>query len=130
MITGVGVHYGPSEIVNITHQQYARNLIIGQRMLPQTFVRAADARPMDIQDYLLADLRWKILAFLGTLDGSRLARVQQLAEQLNEPTSFLRKFSVNGRISPMFDITAIASGNKSEFNYLIVPDLFRPHWSK
>ena len=124
------MRYEPSEIVNVTHQQCARNLIIGQRVLSQTFIRAADARPMDIQDYLPADFRWKILAFLGCLDGSRLARVQQLAKQLNERTSFLQKFSRGSQISQMFDITGIASGNKSDFDYLNVPELFRPHWSK
>ncbi|KIM53930.1 hypothetical protein SCLCIDRAFT_1222455 [Scleroderma citrinum Foug A] len=128
--SGIGVHYEPSEIVNIKHQQCARNLVIGQRMLPQIFVRAADARPVDIQDLLPADMRWKILVFLGTLDDSRLPRVELLAKELNEPTSFLRKYPVEGHIPQMFDIIAIVAGNKSNFNYLSVPDLFRPHWSK
>ena len=99
-------------------------------MLPQIFIRAADARPVDIQDLLPADIRWKILVFLGTLDESRLPRIELLAKELNEPASFLRKYPVDGDISRMFDIIAIAAGNKSNFNYLGVPDLFRPHWSK
>jgi len=130
LISGVGVHYEPSEIVNIKHQQCARNLVIGQRMPPQIFVRAADARPVDIQDLLPADIRWKILVFFGILDESRLPGVQLLAENLNEPTSFLRKYPVDGQIPQIFDIIAIIAGNKSTFNYLNVPDFFRSHWSK
>jgi len=126
-ISGVGVHYEPYEIVNIKHQKCARNLIIGKRMLPQRFVRAADARPVDIQDFLPADIRWKILVFLGTLAESRLPRVELLAKELK---NLLRKFTLYGPIPQMFDIIAIVVGNKSKFNYLIVPDLFRPHWSK
>ena len=96
-------------------------------MLPQIFVRAADARPVDIQDLLPADIRWKILIFIGALDESRLPRVQLLAKELK---SFLRKYPVYGYIPQMFDIIAIVAGNKNKFNYLDVPDLFRPHWSK
>ena len=99
-------------------------------MLPQIFIRAADARPVDIQDLLPANIRWKILVFLGTLDESQLPRIELLAKELNEPASFLRKYPVDGQISRMFDIIAIVAGNKSDFNYLSVPDLFRPHWSK
>ena len=124
------MHYGPSEIVNIKHQQCARNLVIGQRILPQIFVRAADARPVDIQDLLPADIRWKILVFFGILDESRLPRAKLLAKDLNEPTSFLRKYPVDGQIPRIFDIIAIVAGNRSNFNYLNVPAFFRPHWSK
>lgn len=127
---GVGVHYGPSEIVNDKHQQCAKNLTIGKRMPPRMFVRTADARPMDIQDLLPSDLRWKILVFVGTLNESRRPEVELLAIELNEPTSFLRKYPADGQISQMFDITAIMAGNKKDANYLHVPVLFRPHWSK
>ena len=129
-ISGVGVHYEPSEIVDIKHQQCARNLVIGQRMPPQIFVRAADARPVDIQDFLPADIRWKILVFFGILDESSLPSAKLLAKELNKPTSFLRKYPVDGHIPRMFDIVAIVAGNKSNFNYLNVPDFFRSHWSK
>ena len=99
-------------------------------MPPQIFVRAADARPVDIQDFLPADIRWKILVFFGILDESSLPSAKLLAKELNKPTSFLRKYPVDGHISRMFDIVAIVAGNKSNFNYLNVPDFFRSHWSK
>jgi len=128
--SGIGVHYGPSAIVNTKHQECARNLVIGDRMPPQIFVRAADSQPVEIQDLLPADIRWKFLIFLGILDESRLPGVKVLAKELDEPTSFLRKYPIDGQISLMFDIIAIVSGNKIDFNYLNVPDTLRPHWSK
>ncbi|KAL4065933.1 FAD binding domain-containing protein [Scleroderma citrinum] len=128
--SGIGVHYGHSAIVNTKYQTCARNLAIGQRMVPQIFIRAADARPVEIQDLLPADIRYKILVFLGTLDESQLLRVDTLAKELNEPTSFLRKYPVDGQTSLMFDIITIVAGNKDNFNYLNVPEIFRPHWSK
>ncbi|KIM62707.1 hypothetical protein SCLCIDRAFT_24775 [Scleroderma citrinum Foug A] len=112
--SGVGVHYGPSEIVNIKHQQCARNLVIGQRILPQIFLIFVG----------------RFSFFFGILDESRLPRAKLLANDLNEPTSFLRKYPVDGQIPRMFDIIAIVAGNRSNFNYLNVPAFFRPHWSK
>ncbi|KIM55982.1 hypothetical protein SCLCIDRAFT_133449 [Scleroderma citrinum Foug A] len=128
--SGIGVHYGPSAIVITKHQECARNLVIGDRMLPQIFVRAADSRPVEIQDLLPADIRWKVLVFLGILDESHLPGVKALAEELDEPTSFLRKYPIDGQIPLIFDIISIVSGDKTVFNYLNVPDIFRPHWSK
>ncbi|KAG6336454.1 hypothetical protein ID866_2625, partial [Astraeus odoratus] len=128
--SGIGVHYAPSAIVNTKHQGCAENLIIGQRMLPQMFIRAADSLPVEIQDLLPADVRYKILVFLGTLDEARLPEVYALAGELDEPTGFLRRYSPDGQISVVFDIVAIAVGNKNNFNFMTIPELFRPHWSK
>ncbi|KAI5996972.1 FAD binding domain-containing protein, partial [Pisolithus albus] len=48
--SGIGIHYGPSIIVNAKHQCCAENLVVGQRMIPQVFVRAADARTYSSHD--------------------------------------------------------------------------------
>ncbi|KAI6107750.1 FAD binding domain-containing protein, partial [Pisolithus croceorrhizus] len=130
--SGMGIHYDPSMIVNAKHQSCAENLIVGQRMLPQVFVRAADARPVEIHDLLPADTRFKILIFLGSMaEESRLAEINALADELSSPTGFLRKYSVESQTpSPMSDLTTIVVGNKEKFNYLNVPLVFRPHWSK
>ncbi|KIO07031.1 hypothetical protein M404DRAFT_137441 [Pisolithus tinctorius Marx 270] len=129
-ISGIGVHYYPSAIVNTKHQTSAKNLVIGERMPPQIFIQGADARPVEVHDLLPADTRFKILVFLGPLDGSRLVKVNGLANDLDAPTSFLRKYSIDGQFSHIFDIISIAQGDKFVFNYLHVPQIFRPHWSK
>lgn len=128
--SGIGVHYSPSVIVNTKHQKCAKNLIIGERMLPQVFVRAADTRPVEIQDLLPADTRFKILVFLGSTKESRLMEINTLVNELSLPTSFLRKYPMGGQASLMFDIITIVAGDKQNFNYLSVPVIFRPHWSK
>jgi phenol 2-monooxygenase len=45
----------PSAIVDTIHQGCAPNTIISERMLPQIFVRAAGACPVEIQDMLPVD---------------------------------------------------------------------------
>ncbi|KAI6094993.1 FAD binding domain-containing protein [Pisolithus sp. B1] len=130
--SGMGIHYGPSIIVDTKHQSCAENLVVGQRMLPQVFVRAADARPVEIHDLLPADTRFKILLFLGFMEEeSRVVEINALAEQLSSPAGFLRIYSTGGQTSAsMFDLITIVVGNKDNFNYLNVPLVFRPHWSK
>ncbi|KAI6033585.1 hypothetical protein PISMIDRAFT_198051 [Pisolithus microcarpus 441] len=130
--SGMGIHYGPSMIVNAKHQCCAENLVVGQRMIPQIFVRAADARPMEIHDLLPADTLFKILIFLGSAnEESRLAEINALANELSSPTSFLQRYSADGQPSAsVFDLITIVAGNKENFNYLSIPQVFRPHWSK
>ncbi|KAG9313173.1 putative phenol 2-monooxygenase [Chiua virens] len=128
--SGIGVHYSPSAIVDAKYQRYAEKLVIGERMLPQVFVRAADFRPINIHDMLPADMRFKVLFFVGYLTEERVAELNSLAEELSKPASFLRKYNTDGIISTEFDIITITAGTKEEVNYLTVPSIFRPHWSK
>lgn len=96
-------------------------------MLPHAFIRAADARPFDIQDMLLADTRFKVLVFAGdTSDDRQFSRVQALAESIEKPDSFYKKFGGQ----EVFDIVSISSAGKEKVNYTDMPPLFRTHWSK
>ena len=99
-------------------------------MHPQIFVRAADIRPVEIQDLLPADVRFKVLFFVGNLTETRIVELNSLAEELNKPSSFFHRYSADENISTVFDIITIASGKKDDINYLRVPAFFRPHWSK
>ncbi|KZT01969.1 uncharacterized protein LAESUDRAFT_730674 [Laetiporus sulphureus 93-53] len=129
-MSGIGVHYILSAVVHTQHQAYASNLIIGQRMVPHTFVRAADARPYEIQDLLPADTRFKIIVFTGDArDKSQLDRVMKLAADLEHPNAFLNRFSKGG-IASIFDILCISAAKKGSLSYTDLPVLLRPHWSK
>ncbi|KZT67328.1 hypothetical protein DAEQUDRAFT_673415 [Daedalea quercina L-15889] len=128
--SGVGVHYQPSAIVNPEYQSFARNLIVGQRVPPRVFVRAADAWPLDIQDLLPSDARFKILLFAGDIvDPAQSERVRQLAEEMGRPEGFLKRFS-KGSVETMFEVLTIASGDKFKVITTPVPSIFRSHWSK
>ncbi|KZT07230.1 uncharacterized protein LAESUDRAFT_120001 [Laetiporus sulphureus 93-53] len=129
-MSGIGVHYLPSAVVHTQHQAYASNLIIGERMVPHVFVRAADARPYEIQDLLPADTRFKILVFTGDIrDKLQPDRVTKLAADMEQPNAFLKRFSKGG-IDSVFDILCINAGKKGSLNYTDFPALLRPHWSK
>ncbi|KAG9313169.1 putative monooxygenase [Chiua virens] len=128
--SGIGVHYSQSAIVNTKYQRCAKNLVIGERMLPEIFVRSANIVPINIHDMLPADIRFKVLFFVGHLTKTKIAELNSFAEELSKPTSFLHKYSVDGNISTVFDIITIVAGTKENVNYLMVPAILRPHWSK
>ncbi|KAK1231895.1 hypothetical protein PQX77_004986 [Marasmius sp. AFHP31] len=125
--SGTGVHYEKSDIVDTRYQSLAPELIIGERVPPETLVRAADGRPYNIQDLLPSDAKFKVLVFTGdTSDSSQLARVEQLADGIEGSSSFLTKAASKS----MFDFIAISSTDKKRIVYNAIPSLLRSHWSK
>ncbi|KAF9648655.1 hypothetical protein BDM02DRAFT_3155659 [Thelephora ganbajun] len=132
--SGIGIHYAPSTITDVTYQFLAPGLPIGQRIIPQILIRAPDSRPYELQDLCPADAKFKILIFLGDIaDPVQAERAQKFAEALGKPGSFLSKY---GRTKPgmvgwkVFDLLTICATRKEVVNYLDVPAFLRPHWTK
>ncbi|GJE93871.1 phenol 2-monooxygenase [Phanerochaete sordida] len=126
--SGIGIHYAPSPVVHTQHQAHARALVVGQRMRPHVFVRAADARPFEVQDLCPADTRFKVLVFAGdTSDAAQRARVQALADAVEQ--GFYRRFG-GAEPGKVFDVLAISSAPKDKVDYTDLPPVFRTHWSK
>jgi len=121
-------------ITDVTYQSLAPGLLIGQRLIPQTLIRAADSRPYEIQDLCPADVKFKILLFLGDItDPPQAERAQKLADALGRPESFLTKYgrSKQGVAGwKVFDLLNICATRKEVVNYLDVPAFLRPHWTK
>lgn len=129
--SGIGVHYGPSVTVVNAHQSLATNLIIGERVPPQKFVRGADASSCELQDLLPSDFSYKLIVFTGNLnDPLQQERIASVVKALERPESFLTKYASNSQAKSRFDIITVCKGKKEEFDYLKVPKLLRPHWSK
>ncbi|KAF9474825.1 hypothetical protein BDN70DRAFT_815025 [Pholiota conissans] len=125
--SGIGIHYADSIITQSQSQSTALNLKIGERLLPQVFMRAADTRPVEIQDLCPSDGRFKILVFMGnTSQKTVLERAHSVAEELG---SLLSKFA-NGNVFLLFDILSISSAKKADVRYNHLPFLLRSHWSK
>ena len=125
--SGIGIHYAESLLTDVTHQKLAANLIIGQRVLPQIFLRAADSRPVEIQDLLPSDARFKLLVFTGdSCSPMQLEKVRKTTEELDSVLTAL----TGGRIFEFFDILSISATTKTKVRYNDLPALLRSHWSK
>jgi len=116
--SGIGVHYAPSVITETTHQAAAPSLIIGQRLLPHILVRAADAREVNIQDLAPSDGRFKLFVFPGS-------DAHKVAAHLDRPDCFF-----NNKHRDAFDVVTVLQGCKNTVDYLELPPVLRPHWSK
>ncbi|EIW75095.1 hypothetical protein CONPUDRAFT_85427 [Coniophora puteana RWD-64-598 SS2] len=134
--SGIGVHYSPSVAVKNTHQALASKLVIGERVPPQVFVRAADAWPFELQDLLPSDFKFKLLVFTGDHNvPAQQARVRAFAEGLEKPGSFYTRYAPPGTggkgavVQNRFEVITIWDGKKEEVNYLDIPAVLRPHWT-
>jgi len=126
-VTGIGVHYEPSIVVKNVHQASAS---VGERMRPHIFIRAADARPYELQDLLPADARSKIIVFAGdTSDEEQLSRIRALADEMTKTSAFVARFG-HGSLETVFDFITISSATKYNVLWTDLPELFSSHWSK
>ncbi|QRV88565.1 phenol 2-monooxygenase [Ceratobasidium sp. AG-Ba] len=130
--SGIGIHYAPSAIVDPSHQALATKLIVGQRLVPQTVIRTADARPFEIQDLIPSDIRYKILIFAGnTKDPIQKARLQAFADELEKPERFYKKYTPkDAPVDTVFEILSFSTMTKNTGDYTDLPPTLRTHWSK
>ncbi|QRV88493.1 phenol 2-monooxygenase [Ceratobasidium sp. AG-Ba] len=149
--SSIGVHYAPSAIVDPSYQALATKLIVGQRLIPQTVIRTADARPFEIQDLVPSDMRYKILVFAGdTKDPAQKARLQAFADELEKPERFYKKYTPkDAPVDTVFEILSFRLASSrlrsrlerySQYNrgamsggagdYTDLPPTLRTDWSK
>ncbi|PPQ75444.1 hypothetical protein CVT26_016218 [Gymnopilus dilepis] len=125
--SGIGICYADSSITNLKFQSIAKNLLIGQRLVPQVFLRAADGRPVEIQDLIPSDSRFKVLVFTGnSSDAGQLQKVKDVSQELEDALSRLSA----GRTSSFFDTIPISSAKKTVVRYNDLPKFLWSHWSK
>ncbi|KAG1778840.1 FAD binding domain-containing protein [Suillus placidus] len=127
--SGIGIHYHPSVAVNDRNQELASGLVLGKRVPPHKFMRAADACPFELQDLLPSDFLFKLLIFTGEFsDPLQQARVESMVMDMQKPGSFLNRYATPS--NSRFDIITIIKGQKERFDFLRLPTLLRSHWSK
>ncbi|KAL5492636.1 hypothetical protein ACEPAI_4083 [Sanghuangporus weigelae] len=149
--SGIGIQYSPSQLTHPANQALAAQIEIGKRMPPQVVLCAANGRPYELQDFLPADTRFKIVVFAGDLDAQvQRGRVEAFASGLGSEGGVLHKFGdkrgnksgekEGGEVKSMrkgkkpweevFEILTIMVGKKETVNYTSVPAVLRSHWSK
>ena len=116
-MSGIGIHYEPSVIVDSRHQSCASKVVVGERMIPHDFIGAANAVPVNIHDMLPSDTRFKILVFTGDIgvEGT-MSRVCALAERMDAPAGFLKRFW-KGAYRDMFDVLCICATKQDRMDF-------------
>ncbi|EJF56271.1 thioredoxin-like protein [Dichomitus squalens LYAD-421 SS1] len=129
-LSGIGIRYEPSTVVNNKHQACASKLIVGERVTPRDFVYAANVNPVNLHDVLPSDMRVKILVYAGDIKvEASMKRLHALGENMGTSNSFLWRFG-QGAYEKVFDMLCICATKKDDMDFTDVPKFFRSHWSK
>ena len=106
-------------------------------MPPLTVVRAADARPYDLQELIVSDTRFKLFIFAGNVSGdaAQKDRLDAFVAEATSPSGFLARYGRRrGEDSALswdatFETFTILQDTKEDVEYTAVPSSLRPHWS-
>ena len=131
-MSGIGVRYADSAIINSKHQSHAQHLVIGERVPPQMVICAADGGPYELQDLLPSDTRFKVLVFAGdTLCVEQLSRINLLAYELLGEGGILSRYAPRDLGLPsIFDVLTLSTAPLKQMRVGDLPKSLRSHWSK
>ena len=116
-LSGIGIRYEPSVLVNPEHQACASKLVVGECMIPRDLVYAASINPVNLHDVLPSDMRFKILVFAGDIKvAAAMNRLLTLAEKMDSPESFLWRFG-QGVHEKVFDFLCICATKKDNMDF-------------
>jgi phenol 2-monooxygenase (NADPH) len=108
-------------------QHLSSDIKIGMRMPSFQVLNQADARPLQFQELLKSNGRWRIVLFAGDLQNPhQWSRMTNLAQTLSHPLSFLSRY--NGRSGPnsTIEILTLHSSPRTSIEFLDLPDIFHP----
>ena len=125
---GVETTYGRSIITGDgTHQHLAAGLLVGKRFHSAPVIRLADARPMQLGASLVADGRWRLIAFAaaedqGLSDGAVAALCRFLETAAQSPLAPFR----DGDTDAVIDTLAVFQTSHRDLDISAMPPLLLP----
>jgi len=127
---GVETRYDPSLITgDDRYQNLAKGLTVGKRFHSAPVIRLADALPLHLGHTLLADGRWRLIAFAPAGDtGQPDGAIAQLAGFLaNDDQSPFRRYTSDTQdIDSVFDLRAVFQASHHDMNVNALPALLCP----
>lgn len=127
---GVETTYDGSAIIGPDrHQHLAAGQIIGKRFHSAPVIRLADAKPLQLAQELLADGRWRVVAFAGAGDdGTAGGAVARLCGFLSDdPASPLNRFTPPGADpDTVIDLRAVFQQSHRDLDLAAMPALLLP----
>jgi phenol 2-monooxygenase len=128
---GTATQYTPALLTGqATHQDLATGLHIGTRFHSVPVVRIGDGKQVQLGTTLLADGRWRLIAFAGQGDtAGEDSPVRKLCNYLAEsPHSPLKNHTPAGAdIDAVFDVRAVFQQNHHQLAITAMPELLFPH---
>ena len=131
---GTATHYKPAQNSwSLTgaalHQGLATGLQIGKRFHSAPVIRIGDGKQIQLGETLLADGRWRLLAFAGRGDagapGSPIATLCQFLS--DSPESPVKRYTPTGSdVDSVFDVRAVFQQSHHQLAITTLPELLFP----
>jgi len=128
---GTATHYKPSLLTGApTCQHLAEGFVIGMRFHSAPVIRIGDGKQIQIGETLLADGRWRLVAFAGSGDmAAPDSSIAKLCRFLGEsPESPIRRYTPPGAdVDAVFDVRAVFQQSHHQLAVTALPELLFPH---
>ncbi len=124
---GTATHYKPALLTGpSTHQHLATGLTIGKRFHSFPVVRIGDGKTVQLGSALLADGRWRLLAFAGQSDTAGAdSPIHPFCKALQ--ASLLKRYTpANADIDAVFDVRAVFQQSHHQLAITAMPELLFP----
>lgn len=128
---GTATRYLPALLTGAsTHQHLAKGLTVGTRFHSAPVLRMGDGKLMQLGQTLLADGRWRLIAFAGQSDKAQATSpLGKLCNYLTEsPQSPIKRYTPAGAdIDAVFDVRAVLQQSHHELSIDAMPELLFPN---
>ena len=128
---GTATHYKPALLTGkATLQHLAPGFVVGTRFHSAPVIRIGDGKQMQLGETLMADGRWRLLAFAGSSDlaatGSSIAKLCQFLS--DSPESPLKRYTPTGAdVDSVIDVRAVFQQSHHTLAVTALPELLFPH---
>jgi len=131
---GTATHYKPALLTGESvHQGLATGFHIGKRFHSVSVTRIGDGKQVQLGSTLLADGRWRLMAFAGEGDrGAADSPIGKLCSYLTQSSeSPLKRHTPAGSdVDAVFDVRAVFQQNHHHFAVTDLPELLFPRKGK
>ncbi len=130
---GTATQYKPELLTGVaTHQHLATGFVVGTRFHSAPVIRVGDGKQIQLGETLLADGRWRVMAFAGEGDtaapGAPGSELAQLCQFLSEsPDSPIKRFTPAGAdVDAVIDVRAVFQQSHHQLAVTALPGLLFP----
>ena len=127
---GTATHYKPALLTGTPlHQGLATGLQIGKRFHSAPVIRIGDGKQIQLGETLMADGRWRLLAFAGQGDaGAQGSPIATLCQFLSDsPESPIKRYTPAGSdVDSVFDVRAVFQQSHHQLAITTLPELLFP----
>lgn len=127
---GMAANYKDSALsaADISKQELATKVIVGQRLPSAQVVRMSDSKPFPLLKLLQSDTRWRIVVFAGDVtDSSTLIKLNHLGESLASSQSPLVRFTLPGcENDAAIETLVVFHGDRTKVEFDQIHEAFKP----